>query len=409
MNLVRMSKSKFNHAFSGRFLLGIGVYLICCQPILANEQQSASLSIVAKNPRFYLVRQCSEGLYLGQICRDNQSLFYQIDIDDNLGFIASKLYGTVKFVPKIQEWNSDIDLNRITVGTKLKLDQFPRYLSKKEQSFHLMKQFAIKFKLGKEWLGGSTARLDELEKLKLETPKEPVKKSFAIAAIEDILPEVNDNSQDSVKAATNSPSKVRIAKASTQKLSKTDRAILAALTFSPSEKLVEFGSQQYDKKNYKWASLIHSIARKKDANIFQSWLQELLILKRCASNQEFNAVKRQLEKSKLNSKSKKRILSIIKNNKINNCESSEITEITKIWSIDFLLNAADTLKSNEKFQEAVLLSQIVRKKDPKQVKAWILEITSLKKLSQTDQAKRAVQGFLKIHPEMSALPFLHAH
>jgi hypothetical protein len=349
---------------------------------------------------------------LGKLITHENKTYYIVDVDENLGFIASKLYGTIKFVPKIKKWNKKTDEHKIQAGQLLLLEEPPQFTSYETQSEQLLNQLALKFDLDKNWYKKKNQEGVEIAKL-------VTFRSGADAAQAGKQPTVarKENARErraKLRNRRQPESKVPRAKDTVSPITppaeKVDSpdliALVAVAKLFNADKLGEIGSKLYEEKNFRTAKLFLQAARKKNQKHFQSWLQELFIQKMCGSEQGLSSLKDELKNSSMEEQVRSQLLGIVDGQKESSCKAIDSEPSLKTLSVPVLVEAAEILQSNQDCNNSLLFAKEARKKQPAEVKPWIVEITCLKSMGQKDEAKVSVSQFVEIHPGMSQLPFL---
>ena len=349
---------------------------------------------------------------LGKTIQRKGKLYYIVDLDENLGFIASKLYGTIRYVPKIRNWNNNIDPNNIQAGQLLLLQEEPRYKTPEAQSEQLLRQIARKFKLEPNWHKKTNAEGIEIGKMVTQTKELKAKETRAPQSDSKKNPLTREHQ---LKRQQGGHAAVPRVKDTAQgiKLQHDDQAVqpellalIAAANLLNSDTLGQVGAKLYEEKHYHTAQLFLQAARKKNDKHFQSWLQELFVQRRCGSEAGLLALKNDLTESSIEAPVREQILSIVASQKEAPCDARDTKPDLHLLPLAVMIESANNLQKQGDCSNSLLFAKAAREKQPSEVKPWILEITCLKTMGQAGAAKLSVSQFVEEHPEMSQLPFL---
>lgn len=317
---------------------------------------------------------------MGVVQQNDDHWTYTVNQDENLGYIASRLYGTVKYVPRIVEWNSLPSANAVQAGQVLTLREKPLASGTQAQQQLLLQQMAHTFGLEAGWADRFYTDRAQAERMRAERAARLAREKEAMRI-----------------GGTRTDPKRR---------TREERALDAALDLHTDAELAKEGAALFDRKEWNTALLFLRAARTKNPRHFQAWLQESLILRRCAHPSNQTRQKKELDTSPLDPVAREQISKLVGAQKQESCAVQRMKNPVSLLNTIFVHSSAALLSEAGKCAEAVVFAHEGRRRAPEEVKPWIIEINCLKDLGQKPAAQSVAREFVSRHPGMAQLPFL---
>ena len=351
--------------------------------------------------------------------KDSKGYYYIVKKDDFLGYIATRFYGTKNAAEKIMQWNNIKNPNHIWVGRKLRLKEKPLNVDENKGRKEVLRAHGRKFGLKKNWYENYYKKPYKVNKNKgsanskdtIYVRRNTKNKSLSVPFAKSNIPAAAQASVSLAAPAAEAAAEAAAAAALAPTLALEEALVEITLPWSvvfaqsDAKLLLTVGDRLFTDGKAEEAFWFLRSARKREPKLGKAWALEMMIASICGWKNTLSVTK-----SALNSETS---MNVTAPNIIQAATKAQSTKtcIPKLATLGTLsskeaLAFGEGLGGEGKDSEALAFFREARSQEKTLLRAWILEIKTLRKLGKTDEESVAAKEFVEANPQLANLPFL---